>query len=80
MITFEKEGYVSQTVSEMEAEYVILDVDDQTGVSDVNTAKTVASVKYVNAAGQTSVNAFNGVNIMVTTYTDGSKSAVKVVK
>lgn len=80
MLTFEKEGYLTQTLPELEAEYVILEADANTGVNDVNTAKAVASVKYINAAGQTSVNAFNGVNIMVTTYTDGSKSAVKVVK
>lgn len=80
MLTFEKEGYVSQTLPELEAEYVVLESDIDTGVNEVNAAKTVASVKYVNAAGQTSANAFNGVNIMVTTYTDGSKSAVKVVK
>ncbi|MBQ7690804.1 MAG: carboxypeptidase regulatory-like domain-containing protein, partial [Muribaculaceae bacterium] len=80
MVTFEKEGYQTQTVNEMEAEAVTLEVDPNTAVSDLNTNKAVASVKYVNAAGQVSSNAFNGVNIMVTTYSDGSKSVVKVVK
>ncbi|MBQ7690072.1 MAG: carboxypeptidase regulatory-like domain-containing protein [Muribaculaceae bacterium] len=79
-VTFEKEGYLNVTVPEIEAETVTLEADPNTAVSDVNAAKAVASVKYVNAAGQVSANAFNGVNIMVTTYTDGSKSAVKVVK
>ncbi len=51
-----------------------------TAVSDVEAAKTVANVKYVNLAGQTSGEAFSGVNIVVTTYTDGTTSAVKVIK
>lgn len=50
-----------------------------TGVTDVN-AKTVAGVKYVNVAGMESNTPFDGVNIMVTTYTDGTHSAVKVIK
>lgn len=51
-----------------------------TEVSDVEAVKTVAGVKYVNLAGQTSNEAFSGVNIVVTTYTDGTTSAVKVIK
>lgn len=50
-----------------------------TGVTDVY-AKTVAGVKYVNVAGMESNTPFDGVNIMVTTYTDGTHSAVKVIK
>lgn len=50
-----------------------------TAVNDIN-AKAVAGVKYVNIAGQVSNKPFDGVNIMVTTYTDGTKSAVKVIK
>lgn len=52
----------------------------QTGVEDVQTNKTVAGVKYVNLAGQMSETAFSGVNIVVTTYTDGTTSTVKVIK
>lgn len=52
----------------------------QTAVNDVNANKTVSSVQYVNLAGQMSATPFEGVNIMVKTYTDGSKHAVKVVK
>lgn len=50
-----------------------------TGVTDVY-AKTVAGVKYVNVAGMESNTPFDGVNIMVTSYTDGTHSAVKVIK
>ena len=50
-----------------------------TAVTDVN-SKTVAGVKYVNIAGMESNVPFDGVNIVVTTYTDGTKAAAKVIK
>ena len=78
-LTFTKEGYVSQTLAEGEAANVVLAADAQTGGYDIN-GKTVASVKYYNAAGVASDNAFQGVNIVVTKYADGSQSVVKVVK
>ena len=79
-LTFSKEGYVSQTLPEGEAENVNLDKEEVTGVADVNAAKAVASVKYYNAAGVAADSAFEGINIMVTKYADGSQSVVKVVK
>ena len=50
-----------------------------TSVSEVNAGKTVASVRYYNAAGQQMARP-DGLTIVVTTYTDGTTSAVKVVK
>ena len=50
-----------------------------TGVNDIN-GKAVANVKYVNMAGVESDKPFDGVNIVVTTYTDGTKAAAKVIK
>lgn len=58
---------------------VAIDTNIPTGIDDVN-AKTVAGVKYVNVAGMESSTPFDGVNIVVTTYTDGSVKAVKMVK
>ena len=55
-------------------------VNTLTAVEDVNAAKTVASVKYMNAAGMVSDTAFQGVNIVVTKYADGTQSTAKVVK
>lgn len=51
-----------------------------TAVSNVNAAKSVSSVKYVNVAGQVSDSAFDGVNMVVTTYTDGTQATAKMVK
>ena len=51
-----------------------------TAVKDVTTAKAVKSVKYYNVAGMESAEPFDGVNIVVTNYTDGTKSTTKVIK
>ena len=50
-----------------------------TGIAEMNADKAVASVRYFNMAGQEMQQA-NGLTIMVTTYTDGTTNAVKVVK
>ncbi len=51
-----------------------------TAITDTNVEeKTVASVKYYNVAGVSSDEPFSGVNIMVTTYTDGSHTAIKKI-
>ena len=51
-----------------------------TGVNDVNAGKQVAGVKYVNLAGVVSDKPFEGVNIVVTRYTDGTQSTMKILK
>ncbi|MBR6284945.1 MAG: choice-of-anchor D domain-containing protein [Muribaculaceae bacterium] len=51
-----------------------------TGVADVNANGQVESVTYVNAAGIKSDKPFDGINIVVTRYTDGTVSTTKVVK
>ena len=51
-----------------------------TGVADIYGTKTISSVKYYNVAGMESATPFNGVNIVVTNYSDGSQSASKLVK
>lgn len=58
----------------------VFQVASTTGVNDVNAAKTVASVKYYNINGQESATPFEGINVVVTNYTDGSKNVTKVVK
>ena len=54
-------------------ENIITDIEDVTN-------KTVAGVKYYNLMGVESNEPFNGVNIVVTRYTDGSISTQKVLK
>ena len=50
-----------------------------TGINAIS-AKNVAGVRYYNVAGMASDKAFDGLNIVVTTYTDGTKTVTKVVK
>ena len=54
-------------------------VSPMTGLEEMTTGKTIASVRYFNALGQEMQEA-NGMTIVVTTYTDGTSSAVKVMK
>jgi hypothetical protein len=59
---------------------ILLDIENTTAVEEINTDKTVASVAYYNLAGQQSVQPVEGVNIVVTTYSDGSTTTAKVIK
>ena len=59
--------------------YVYCAQGPQTDVDELNAAKTVAGVRYFNLAGQEMQEA-DGMTIVVTTYTDGTTSAVKVMK
>ena len=54
-------------------------VSPATGLSEMNADKAVAGVRYFNMAGQEMTEA-NGMTIVVTTYTDGTTSTVKVMK
>ena len=55
-------------------------VDTPTGVQEVNTDKAVSHITYFNLSGMQSATPFNGVNIVVTTYTDGTRTAQKMMK
>ena len=54
-------------------------VSKMVDVEELFAGKSVANVRYFNLAGQEMQQA-NGLTIMVTTFTDGTQSAVKVVK
>lgn len=55
-------------------------VNDHSGIEQVVSDKEIDHVRYINVAGQESNEPFSGVNIMVTTYTDGTTTTAKVVK
>ena len=59
---------------------IVQDPTISTGVEDVDAEKTVAGVTYYNLLGVSSDSPFEGVNVVVTTYTDGTKSSKKIVK
>ena len=59
---------------------IVQDPTISTGVEDVDAVKTVVGVTYYNLFGVSSDRPFEGVNVVVTTYTDGTKSSKKIVK
>ena len=65
------------------AEYTISEAltnDIPTSINGVDSYRQVVSEKYYNPAGIESDTPFQGVNIVVTRYSDGSTSTVKVLK
>ena len=55
--------------------------DPATAINTVDvTGKAVKSVKYVNVAGIVSDHPFQGVNIVVTEYTDGTRTTTKMLR
>ena len=73
-----KEGDPNEVSTPLRPEFNFT-VPTITGVKDLS-AKVVASVEYVNMNGQVSSTPFDGVNVVVTHYADGTKSVTKVVK
>lgn len=51
-----------------------------TPVYDLHVDKIVAGVKYYNLAGVESAEPFDGINVVVTTYTDGTRVTSKLLK
>ena len=49
-------------------------------VEQITAGKEVANIRYINVAGQESDAPFQGVNIVVTTYTDGTTTTTKILK
>lgn len=81
-MSFAKEGYLAQTLNDVDLENVptvVLVEDNPTAISTIN-AGNVVSVKYIDAMGRISDRPFKGVNIVVTTNADGTTSTTKVVK
>ena len=54
--------------------------DLPTGVMEIVTVKEVVDVTYVNVMGMSSNRPFDGVNIVVTRYSDGTTSTRKIIK
>ncbi len=51
-----------------------------TSIENVDTTKEVKSVRYYNTLGVESTTPFQGVNIIVTTFTDGTHATTKAIK
>lgn len=57
-----------------------INVNPATDVNGINAGKEVQSVQYVNAMGQVSDRPFDGVNIIVTRYTNGTVTTTKELR
>lgn len=51
-----------------------------TEVKDMNVSKDIKTINYYNLMGTRSASPFSGINIVVTTYTDGTSSSTKLVR
>lgn len=68
----------------LSTDYVVyplnLDTDCVTGITETTGAKTVKSVRYFNIMGVELAEPTAGVNIVLTTYTDGTTHSQKILK
>ena len=72
--------YYAFTISQLDDEEWIAWIETASDVDEIGVdGKVVSSVRYYNIMGQEMREA-NGLTIVVTTYTDGSHDAVKVIK
>ncbi|MBQ6168266.1 MAG: hypothetical protein IJK41_12675 [Muribaculaceae bacterium] len=60
-------------------EVQVVTIPKHSGIDEILNNKTVANVRYFNMAGQ-EMTEVNGATIIITTYTDGTHSTVKVIK
>lgn len=51
-----------------------------TAINDINPNASVKSVRFINTAGIEAATPFSGINIVVTTYSDGTTRTTKIVK
>ncbi len=72
-------AYIGENQSETVSHEFVVTPATPTSIDEMNAGKTIAGVRYFNMAGQEMQEA-NGMTIVVTTYTDGTTSAVKVMK
>lgn len=75
--TEDREKYADYTL------YLVGDFEHSTivtGVDDMNANKQVSSVRYYSISGAESNAPVDGINIVVTNYTDGTTSTTKLIK
>ena len=54
--------------------------DLPTGIADITFIKEIVGVTYVNAMGMKSATPFDGLNIVVTRYSDGTITSTKIFR
>ena len=79
--TYLKGGEPSDQIIVYPLDFKTTDSELPTAIESITAGNgEVKSVKYVNVAGMVSDTPFQGVNIVVTEYTDGTRTATKMLK
>lgn len=71
---------VTNTCQTVRLDAFSIGVNSATSVNELNGSKTVSRIDYYNLAGQQISSPENGVTLVVTTYTDGTRTTTKVIK
>ena len=71
---------VTDESQELLADDAMTRISETSGIDDITATRQIDTIRYINVAGQESDMPFDGVNIVVTTYTDGTSTTVKVIK
>ena len=80
MLTVDGEDQLDVAFDDIYKDVEVVITKNTTAVDEISAAKAVASVTYYNLAGQQSSQPVDVVNIVVTTYTDGTRTTAKVIK
>ncbi len=91
VLTFNASGAMGEIIVDhieivnLEGKAVRLDAfnitaNDPTTLNEMTAGKTIANVKYYNLAGQQMTEPTTGATLIVTTYTDGSRTTSKVIR
>lgn len=70
---------VTTTCQPVHLDAIEISVNQSSTVNEVPSGKSVSQIEYYNLAGQKLAEPAQGVTIVVTTYTDGSRSVQKVI-
>ena len=72
--------FVTNDCSTVHLDSFAIGVNNSSAINEVATGKAIARVDYFNTTGQRLTKPTCGVNIIVTTYTDGTHSTAKVIR
>ena len=72
LVTSTNEGFLANDAMTM--------IKDNSGIEIVGADKEIDNVRYINVAGMESEIPFDGVNIVITTYTDGTTTTRKIME
>ena len=70
---------VTATCQPVHLDAIVVRVNQSSTVNEISIGKSVAQIEYYNLAGQKLAEPSQGVTIVVTTHTDGSRSTQKVI-